>query len=58
MVSSAVMFSPAQISGSRRKVSSGRMQRISSSAGKKKKSRLSPLPARNRFSEPSQQYKA
>lgn len=29
-----------------------------SSAGKKRKSRLSPLPARNRFSEPSQQYKA
>ena len=24
----------------------------------KRKSRLSPLPARNRFSEPSQQYKA
>ena len=29
-----------------------------SSAGKKRKSRLSPLPTRNRFSEPSQQYKA
>lgn len=29
-----------------------------SSAGKKRKSRLSPLPARNRFSELSQQYKA
>lgn len=29
-----------------------------SSAGKKRKSRLSPLPARNRFSELPQQYKA
>ena len=34
------------------------ISRISSSAGKRKKSRLSPLPARNRFSELSQQYKA
>ena len=34
------------------------ISRTSSSAGKRKKSRLSPLPARNRFSELSQQYKA
>ncbi len=34
------------------------VQYISDQQRREEESRLSPLPARNRFSEPSQQYKA